>query len=219
VIVEETDTHRARLEYDQDSENPRLEWDGVATSYIRTDNFPRDTLLPGESRTPGKAEENVNSLGYAYEHFAQRFYTRYAPAGNGRSGVTRPFAEPEDVFARWARIFHGWDIGVVSRGGLVWYTDPELAEKCGATMGTATTECEVNEYESWAKGEVYGYIIEEGALRHVEVTTIRADGTTVHEDSDESDWVEVDGCWGFIGHDYAVTTAKRALADYEGDHS
>jgi hypothetical protein len=86
----------------------------------------------------------------------------------------------------------GWDSGTA---GFILDTPDRLA----ATMGDAVTDGqitealtgEVAEYDSWARGDCYGYTITD------------ANGE------------EVDSRWGFIGHDYAVEAATEAADGLE----
>ena len=54
-------------------------------------------------------------------------------------------------------------------------------------------EREVETFGLWLNGECYGYVIK------------------------DENGEEVDSCWGFIGHDYAVEAAKEAGADEVSD--
>ena len=53
---------------------------------------------------------------------------------------------------------------------------------------------EIEEYNAWATGEVYGYIVERST-------------------TDAGGWEEVDSCWGHIGHTWAVEAATDALTE------
>jgi len=194
-LLEATDAHRLILHQDENTENPRLDYD-VATSYIVTSAFPWNSLKPGESRKG--YENNHNSLGYAYEYFADRF------------------SEAREVFARWARIFHGWDLGVIEQDGLVWYSDPELCENIGAPMGPETTTAEISEYGKWAAGDTYGYVIERKVTEHVIVTNLAGD---ILRETDQEAWDEVDSCWGLIGYEYAVSEALWDFKRYQEEES
>jgi hypothetical protein len=115
-----------------------------------------------------------------------------------------------DLFTRWARISHSAVVehhtpnnGPVS----VWYMLPEgIAE---VTNPLEYLRGDVQEYQNWADGEVYGYIIEKS------VEWERADG----EDETRTTWEEVEdgSCWGLIGFDYAAQAAEEALSPYESE--
>ncbi|MFJ7202127.1 hypothetical protein ACIQWR_01130 [Streptomyces sp. NPDC098789] len=113
-----------------------------------------------------------------------------------------------ETFTRWARIFHG-AIVIESRPALgpvsLWYLMREDAEDLGM-LPEAYLDAERAEYQAWAEGDVYGYIVEEA------VDWLRADdqGTTM------STWEAIDTCWGHYGFDWAVTAAKQALALHIG---
>lgn len=68
-------------------------------------------------------------------------------------------------------------------------------------------ESEVEEYQSWAQGDVWSYIIEKRE-------------TWVPENRDESDsremstWNMEDSCSGLIGYEYAREEATRAFSNF-----
>lgn len=80
----------------------------------------------------------------------------------------------------------GWDSGTC---GFILDTPDRLQQ----TMGAGTTDeqitkaltGEIEEYDRWARGDCYGYVIT------------------------DPNGEQVESCWGFIGHDYAVEEAKE----------
>lgn len=83
----------------------------------------------------------------------------------------------------------GWDSGTC---GLMVATHENLVEKWAAERTDEEIEgwmrAELEEYSSWANGDCYGYRIED----------LNGD--------------EVDGCWGLIGHEYAMSELEAALS-------
>jgi hypothetical protein len=90
----------------------------------------------------------------------------------------------------------GWDSGTV---GFAYITKQRMVELCGTAdyktadfAGTAQQwaekqiDGEVEEYDQYLRGDVYGYVIE------------------------GEDGEHVDSCWGFFGSDYVVKEAKSA---------
>ncbi|MFF4701068.1 hypothetical protein [Streptomyces chattanoogensis] len=107
-----------------------------------------------------------------------------------------------EIFTRWARIFHGAIVieSRPARGPVsLWYLLREDAEDLGM-LPEAYLDAERTEYEAWAEGDVYGYIVEEA------VDWLRADA-----DDTMSTWEEVDSCWGHYGYGWAAAQARAAL--------
>lgn len=103
-----------------------------------------------------------------------------------------------------------WDSGQV---GWQYVTDKALAEEWAGDEAKAISymDATLSEYDSYLRGEVYGFIVERGTPTIV--TTKYPDGTsTVTEDVE---WEQTDSCWGFIGdfkesgiRDYLPTEAE-----------
>jgi len=202
--IEVTQNYRLRIERDEDAVNPRLDRDGICTSYFVLPSYDWRKMEPGQT-WEGGVVNNHNSLSEAIRYFFGAT-DRHAHWHNGRA--LRPF-DATTAFARWGRIFHGWDLGVVVSDGILWYSDPELCERWGATMGVETTRGEVEEYELWADGEVYGYVLEEATV--VTTTTVRkSDGKPVSHGMYE-DWRVIESVWGFYGQDEAEREGREAL--------
>lgn len=77
----------------------------------------------------------------------------------------------------------GWDSGTV---GVIFDT-PESRKETGAPLDTIERQlrAEVEEYDQFIRGEVYGYVVAEGTS-------------------------EEESCWGFIGLEYAKEAANEA---------
>ncbi|MEV5136277.1 hypothetical protein AB0K71_15595 [Streptomyces syringium] len=107
-----------------------------------------------------------------------------------------------DIFTRWAGIFHNAIVieSRPKRGPVsLWYLLREDAEDLGM-LPEAYLDAERAEYEAWAEGDVYGYVVEEA------VDWLRAD-----VDEAMTTWEEVDSCWGHYGYDWAASAARAAL--------
>lgn len=176
-IITTTDDgrYRLRLVVDADPVNPRRDYDHLCHVITPTqrDYIDVDTDV----------DTDGGPLQYGWDHFS-----------------TRP--DSEALFIRWARMVHG---AVViehrpARGAWgLWYLMPDQfgetsdPEKC--------LRAEITEYQAWADGEVYGYIIEED-------TTWTRTGTS----ETRTTWEEVESRWDFIGYDYALSAAKSEFA-------
>ncbi|MFE7124058.1 hypothetical protein [Streptomyces sp. NPDC057617] len=111
-----------------------------------------------------------------------------------------------DTFTRWARIFHNAIVieSRPERGAVsLWYLMGEDAEDLGI-LPEAYLDAERAEYQAWADGEVYGYIVEEA------VDWVRADDAT----ETRTKWEEVDSCYGHYGFEWAASAARDALRFY-----
>lgn len=108
-----------------------------------------------------------------------------------------------DTFTRYAAIYHGAIVieSRPERGAVsLWYLMGEDAEDLGI-LPEAYLDAERAEYQAWADGEVYGYVIEEA------VRWVRADAPR----ETHTDWREVDSCWGHYGFEWAISAAREAL--------
>jgi hypothetical protein len=113
-----------------------------------------------------------------------------------------------EIFTRYAVMHHGAVCleRFIGRDGpsSVWYLTREVYEgEDGTPDPVAYLKAQADEYEAWAVGDVWGYIIER------EVTWTRDDDPTQHTTT----WEHVDSCWGFYGHAYAEQAAMEAWAD------
>lgn len=87
------------------------------------------------------------------------------------------------------RVADTWD----EADGWIYATAESVAETMGTTATgeqiRAALEQELEEWQRWAQGDVYGVVV------------TGPDGETV------------DSCWGFYGHEYALEEAARMLDD------
>ncbi|MGP3686219.1 hypothetical protein ACTVZO_16185 [Streptomyces sp. IBSNAI002] len=113
-----------------------------------------------------------------------------------------------DNFIRYAAIYH--DAIVLESNPhdgprSLWYMTGEeaIALDCGL-LTEGYIEAEMEEYEAWASGDVWSFVIEQRV------------GWTRDDDPDESleTWEHVDSCSGFYGGTYAREQAREALAFY-----
>lgn len=187
VLIEEGN-HRVRLALDQWTEDPRKESDN-ASHLIRWDECGR--WLYGQC--PAMPDE-AGPLVWTYREFLRRHERQYFKRCDGA-----------ELFARYVRIVH-WGEAIVD-GADVWYVMP-----CDVWSGQAniredmrkTLEAERNEYNAWANGEVYGYVIEERVTWHA------ASG----DREDRQTWEPLDSCYGFIGRECAEEEAREAFAAF-----
>lgn len=176
-ILETAGQFRVRLRVDQDSGscNPREDYDHVAYA----------VTVP-------------------HSHYAD--VAEAGPLVDGWDRIKHR-SDAVDLFTRWARIFHGAVVQyhTPERGpNSVWYILPEQIKEIGGTPEEAL-RVEIQEYQDWAEGNVYGYIIEKA------VEWKRTDG----EDETRTTWEEEESCWGLIGYDWAVQAAKEEFAPYK----
>lgn len=113
-----------------------------------------------------------------------------------------------DNFTRYAAIYHN---AIVLESNphdgprSLWYMTGEeaIALDCGL-LTEGYIEAEMEEYEAWASGDVWRFIVEQRV------------GWTRDDDPDESmdTWEHVDSRSGFYGSTYARQQARDALAFY-----
>ena len=159
------------IEQDQDSENPRTAYDNLGTMvcfhgrYNLGDKHDFDSPADFEARR--KQSDVVLCLPlYLYDH-------------SGITIATKPFSCP-------------WDSGQV---GYIYITREQVCKEYGCKrIGKKVLEkvakvlqSEVETYDLYLRGEVYGYVIK-----------------------DEQDGV-IDSCWGFYGEDYCREQGEEAL--------
>lgn len=201
-IVDETTAadgtpFRVILEIDEDPMDPREHGDAFL-AVIHT--------AQGSGWDAGPREAKVPGLDYAMEHYSFQ------------------------AAARWLRMFHGATVvlplswtgsryqpmglhtgyvddtdGPGDYAGVVFDT-PEtrtLIEPVEHVTEAALTE-EVDEWSKYARGEVFGYVVQRGELDE--------DGDVLessYADTDELD----DSLWGLVGEEYAQQEARNALAN------
>ncbi|MGW3336183.1 hypothetical protein ACWDCL_01715 [Streptomyces sp. NPDC001009] len=107
-----------------------------------------------------------------------------------------------ETFTRYVSIMHG---GIVLESApddgprSLWYmTGDEILDLDRGLLSEGYLEAEMEEYEAWLAGDVWGFVIEE----------------TDDPETDEPDWRPVDSCHGFYGASYARAQARDALHFY-----
>lgn len=184
-ILETAGRYRVRLEVQKDSEsaNPRTGQDCNLANVI----------TPKGQRYID-VDEDGGPLQHGWDHFSVR------PGG-------------EDMFIRWARIFHGATVIVnrpVQGAWVLWYLMPDKAAESGISP-ERTILAEIEEYQAWADGEVYGHIVEKDVTR---IPRDAEDRNDPELDDETREWEHVDSCWGYIGREYAEDAAREAFAPY-----
>lgn len=216
-----------RIEYtiepDQDPLNPRTEWDNVGhmvcwhSRYNLGDEQPSEDPteyldnLAGLDDIKARVDDVVNHFWDRHDwHGLETRLTNYLDKIRAKalddyiilplylydhSGITMgcsPFSCP------WDSGQVGFIYMSIDRARKEWTgTDDEIRE--------AATKCliaEVEEYDQYLTGDVWGYTI---------------DRVTLDEDGDESDREELESCWGFFGHSYCEDEARLIVNGYE-DH-
>ncbi|GGU41673.1 hypothetical protein GCM10010211_00850 [Streptomyces albospinus] len=178
IAITQDGRFRVRLVPDEDARNPREDYDHLA--HVITIDTHLGYYAPID-KDGGPLADAWNRMSW-----------------NRWNGI--------ETFTRWARIYHGAIVieSRPARGPVsLWYLMGDDAEDLGM-LPEAYLDAEREEYEAWAEGDVYGYIVEEA------VDWLRADDDT----ETRSTWEEVDSCWGHFGHDWATEAARQALAFY-----
>ena len=167
---------RLVLHIDQDPVNPRQDYDHLC----HVASVPSGYYRP--------VDPDAGPYAHAWEHF-----------GPSRAGH----------FVRFVRMLGGEAEYYSPQSGIaaVWYlTAEDIAREAVASdpdWAHNYIESEAREYEAWADGDVYGYVIEQ-----------RADWQrTLHDGTDETreGWESIESCWGFFGRDYAEEQAHDAF--------
>ena len=164
-----------KLLYDDYPLNPRVSEDSAGTMVCWHRRYNLGDKHSFEDSLAFNAWRKTNGKGgvilslYLYDH-------------SGLTMQTRPFSCP-------------WDSGQV---GYIYATKETIVKEWGKTGKLTRTskakalkylEAEVETYDQYLRGDVYGYIIEDAQGEHV------------------------DSCWGFYGFDYANQEAQAQL-DY-----
>ncbi|MFB7858831.1 hypothetical protein [Rhodococcus qingshengii] len=178
-IIQTKGDFRVRLEIDEHPENPRRTYDHLV-----------NVITPKGQRFID-VDEDGGPLQYGWDHFAD--------SENGT-----------DKFIRWARIMHSATaVYVRPADGMgvraIWYVMPDNAKETTYTP-QQLIDSEVREYQSWAEGDAWTYIIEK---REVWVPEDRND-----DSRRMISWAAQDSLSGLIGRDYAEESARRALPDF-----
>ena len=186
VATSDDGRYRAVLMHDGDCESPMDSSDSWVTSVLISGAGWGSAYSSGETYNDPENRES------AWRHFDWR-------------GL-----DADAVFIRYMLLFHGIEVHQVNWGStddraLVWL-EPSERERVGIPdffPDLASIEADVNEYNEWAIGECYGYVIQERVTWHADASGVEATGET-WEDTDAS-------CWGFIGYDNAEAEALAAL--------
>lgn len=180
LATTEDGRYRVRLVLDEHPENPRN--DAETLAHVVTIDTHLGQYHP--------VDKDGGPLAWAWERLKWNRWT----------GI--------DIFTRYVSIFHG---GIVLESAPIngprslWYMTGEEAAALDAGLLTeGYIEAEMQEYEAWAEGDVWGFVVEE-----------RVDWTR-DDDEDEhmQTWEHVDSCFGFYGKPYARSQAREALQFY-----
>lgn len=168
---------RLVLHVDEDPTNPRKDYDHLC----HVASVPSGYYLP--------VDPDAGPYAHAWEHF-----------GPSRAGL----------FVRYVRMLGGEAEYYSPQSGIaaVWYLTREDIEREAVASdpdwARKYIDAEAREYEAWADGDVYGYVIES-----------RADWQRIRPSTNETEtregWDTVDSCWGFFGYDYAAEEAREAF--------
>lgn len=187
-VIETNGKYRVRLEIMQDSAgfNPRMDRDINLANVIT----PKGQRFIDVDKDGGPLQDGWDRLAEKYDD-----------------------SEAIKIFTIWARVFHGVKVvedrpydGVRS----LWYVTPEkLAET--PWPAERIIGAEAKEYREWARGEVYGWVVEK------DVTRVPKDSEDIDDediDDETRSWEHKDSCWGCIGREYAESAAREAFAPY-----
>ncbi|MEU2111541.1 hypothetical protein [Streptomyces sp. NPDC019507] len=174
LATSEDGRFRVRLVHDEHAENPRRDADTEV--HVLT----IDTHL-GQY---GPVDPNGGPLAHIWRRLAWNCW----------KGV--------ETFERYVRIMHG---GIVLESApekgprSLWYVTGEEARAIdGGLLTEGYVEAEMQEYEAWVSGDVWGFVVEQ----------------TDDPEADEPEWEHVDTCHGFYGGPYARAQAREALRFY-----
>lgn len=182
-----------KLFYDEDAESPR-EWDnlGILVCFHRRYNLGDETDFGYHDPSDFEAwrKEHADEIAlilpvYLYDHSGLRI-----KIGSFHGLLPQGHAE--------------FDSGQV---GYIYVTKERLREeysvkritKATITKAERVLNGEIDTYDQFLSGQVYGYVVE-----------------TKPEDEDEDEGEHLDSCWGIFGFDYAREEATRA-AKYEAE--
>lgn len=170
------DGYRVSIQHDDDPESPR----GMT-------DYPAHVLTV-PSREYVDVDKDPGPWGSHWRHLLDRY--------DWSSAIT--------IIERYAALTggHTYDHAPFNGARSVWYLTREDAD--GWTDPSATLKAFADEYQAWADGDVYGYVIEQ------RVAWQRVDDPTVTTDR----WEVVESCWGFYGPDrkYVEEEARAILA-------
>ncbi|MDJ0463090.1 hypothetical protein [Streptomyces sp. H27-C3] len=175
IFYSDDKKRRVRLLVDCDAQNLRTEYDQIVSVVTVPGSTYLDVESPGDELSDWWARLNRRYAG----DVAVRIFARYVAQRGGISYLHTPERGPVSL----------------------WYIFPETVQIEGLTDPAAYIASSVEEYQSWADGDVYEYIVE----RPVHWTS---------DEGDERDTWEFNGdsCCGLIGFEYAVGVARDAMA-------
>lgn len=109
-----------------------------------------------------------------------------------------------EIMQRYATLVGGfaYDHAPVYGARSLWYLTREDASDWDDPMFALAAHAA--EYQAWAEGEVYGWVIES------RVTWQQVDDPTITE----TRWEVIDSCWGFYGQDSGIEGEARAAFAY-----
>lgn len=191
AVTTDKGTYRVRLEQDDAPESPRS-FDSNAGIIVANH---RDYSLPQEGNHPGYVLAELADAGFAWtEQFLRESEgaTVVLPL-YGQGGGDLVVGNADDPDDRLADA-----IGVT-------YDDATVTSEERAVDPTWNPEqalrVDVEEYNRWATGEVYGYIVER------QIPACDHCGC-------ETRWEHEESVWGHIGSEYAEQAAREALSDF-----
>lgn len=195
-IIEERGEYRASIVLDESPHEPEFEY-GVPVLRL-------DPLYWGGARVShtgyGQASSDRDGLEHTAEYVLGRFIDQYGVS----DGV--------DIFERYIRAFHGGQVNVLSLGdsrhyGHVAYTTAAMASH----WGTDNLSADVEEYQAWLDGDVFGIVIERKVVDFHEVRGLNGD--LIRSEEIET-WDEIESVWGYYGERYATESAREQLDYY-----
>lgn len=204
-IIEITPTSRLRVEIDTDATCPRGDWE-MLTGFVKIRGLGDSRL----SEVPAVHDDPTGRMVEAHEHF-------------DAANLGGDMIDPEPVVARWASVFYDLHVEYDAAHGGYWFCDPKgfAANWPGPDYPEGRTKREQealviqqeNEtYETWARGEVYGVILERqalwGRLSDDGSTLLQGEGT-VRETWEQADDTAIWGC--YLDDEY---TAQAVALEY-----
>jgi hypothetical protein len=195
-IIEAHGRYRVYLKMEPDSYdfNPRT-WDDTPLANVITPTQQRYIDI----------DEDGGPLQYGWDYYSTRALDCIRRTG------------AEDLFVRWAKIFHGVTV-IEDRpydgAWAFWYLMPDKAAET-TWSPEKLINFEIKRYRDWAQGEVYAYVIERS------VKWVPEEGQEFDDDESTPEtmitWETADSCGGYIGYDEAEKAALEAFADYKED--
>lgn len=206
---------RYRLEQDTDASDPRREWDHFSTMVCDHRSYELGDRKAEYQEREAYARGGLPLL----ERYLRRYFGAVYVAKLGlldHSGLHIYL----DGGPHWSD-GAGWDSGTV---GFIYVTHEQLdlagipPDMTAEKQARIIAEQEVQEYDAFVGGDVYGYIID--AIPECDTKACEDRGyynepgygygtpceCACHRAGDE-----VNSCWGFYGHQYAEQEAKVSL--------